>query len=292
MIKSMTGFGRYETITEDYRISVEIKSVNHRYCDMNIKLPKKFNEIESNLRNAMKSYASRGKIDVYVGYEDYAQAGTHVHYHEQLAGEYMQATQRASKDFGLSSGMTASALIRFPEVVSIEEETDDLQDVFPVVIETLQKAGEQFAAAREREGGSLHEDICNKLQYLLELVAQVEQRSPEILSEYRKKLTDKVQELLGDRKLDDSVLATELIVYADKVCVDEETVRLRSHIESMQETLEQSDAIGRKLDFIAQEMNREANTILSKANDKELSAVAINLKTEIEKIREQIQNIE
>ena len=292
MIKSMTGFGRYETITEDYQISVEIKSVNHRYCDMNIKLPKKFNEIESNLRNAMKSYASRGKIDVYVGYEDYAQAGTHVHYHEQLAGEYMQATQRASEDFGLSSGMTASALIRFPEVVSIEEETDDLQDVFPVVIETLQKAGEQFAAAREREGGSLHEDICNKLQYLLELVAQVEQRSPEILSEYRKKLTDKVQELLGDRKLDDSVLATELIVYADKVCVDEETVRLRSHIESMQETLEQSDAIGRKLDFIAQEMNREANTILSKANDKELSAVAINLKTEIEKIREQIQNIE
>ena len=292
MIKSMTGFGRYETITEDYRISVEIKSVNHRYCDMNIKLPKKFNEIESNLRNAMKSYASRGKIDVYVGYEDYAQAGTHVHYHEQLAGEYMQAAQKASEDFELSSGMTASALIRFPEVLSIEEETDDLQDVFPVVIETLQKAGEQFAAAREREGESLYEDIRNKLQYLLELVAQVEQRSPEILSEYRKKLTDKVQELLGDRKLDDSVLATELIVYADKVCVDEETVRLRSHIESMQETLEQPDAIGRKLDFIAQEMNREANTILSKANDKELSAVAINLKTEIEKIREQIQNIE
>lgn len=292
MIKSMTGFGRYEAITEDYRISVEIKSVNHRYCDMNIKLPKKFNEIESNLRNAMKSYASRGKIDVYVGYEDYAQAGTHVHYHEQLAGEYMQAAQKASEDFELSSGMTASALIRFPEVLSIEEETDDLQDVFPVVIETLQKAGEQFAAAREREGESLYEDIRNKLQYLLELVAQVEQRSPEILSEYRKKLTDKVQELLGDRKLDDSVLATELIVYADKVCVDEETVRLRSHIESMQETLEQPDAIGRKLDFIAQEMNREANTILSKANDKELSAVAINLKTEIEKIREQIQNIE
>ncbi|MCI5641384.1 MAG: YicC family protein [Lachnospiraceae bacterium] len=292
MIKSMTGFGRYETITEDYRISVEIKSVNHRYCDMNIKLPKKFNEIESNLRNAMKSYASRGKIDVYIGYEDYAQAGTHVHYHEQLAGEYMQAAQKASEDFELSSGMTASALIRFPEVLSIEEETDDLQDVFPVVVETLQKAGEQFAAAREREGESLYEDIRNKLQYLLELVAQVEQRSPEILSEYRKKLTDKVQELLGDRKLDDSVLATELIVYADKVCVDEETVRLRSHIESMQETLEQPDAIGRKLDFIAQEMNREANTILSKANDKELSAVAINLKTEIEKIREQIQNIE
>lgn len=292
MIKSMTGFGRYETITEDYRISVEIKSVNHRYCDMNIKLPKKFNEIESNLRNAMKSYASRGKIDVYIGYEDYAQAGTHVHYHEQLAGEYMQAAQKASEDFELSSGMTASALIRFPEVLSIEEETDDLQDVFPVVVETLQKAGEQFVAAREREGESLYEDIRNKLQYLLELVAQVEQRSPEILSEYRKKLTDKVQELLGDRKLDDSVLATELIVYADKVCVDEETVRLRSHIESMQETLEQPDAIGRKLDFIAQEMNREANTILSKANDKELSAVAINLKTEIEKIREQIQNIE
>lgn len=292
MIKSMTGFGRYETVTDEYRIAVEIKSVNHRYCDLNIKLPKKFNEIENTLRMMMKEIAERGKVDVYVSYEDYAGKGTHVHYHPQIAKEYVKVASQVAEEFELHNSLSAERLLGFADVISLEEESNDLESVFPIVTQTLQKAGEQFIASREREGEQLYQDIKGKLAYLLTLVAQVEERSPQMLQEHRQKLLEKVQELLGDRKIDEGILATELIVYADKVCVDEETVRLRSHIDAMSETLDMQEAIGRKLDFIAQEMNREANTILSKANDKELSGIAINLKTEIEKIREQIQNIE
>lgn len=292
MIKSMTGFGRYETVTDEYRIAVEIKSVNHRYCDLNIKLPKKFNEIENTLRMMMKEIAERGKVDVYVSYEDYAGKGTHVHYHPQIAKEYVKVAAQVAEEFELHNFLSAERLLGFADVISLEEESNDLESVFPIVTQTLQKAGEQFIASREREGEQLYQDIKGKLAYLLTLVAQVEERSPQMLQEHRQKLLEKVQELLGDRKIDEGILATELIVYADKVCVDEETVRLRSHIDAMSETLDMQEAIGRKLDFIAQEMNREANTILSKANDKELSGIAINLKTEIEKIREQIQNIE
>lgn len=292
MIKSMTGFGRYETVTDEYRIAVEIKSVNHRYCDLNIKLPKKLNEIENTLRMMMKEIAERGKVDVYVSYEDYAGKGTHVHYHPQIAKEYVKVAAQVAEEFELHNSLSAERLLGFADVISLEEESNDLESVFPIVTQTLQKAGEQFIASREREGEQLYQDIKGKLAYLLTLVAQVEERSPQMLQEHRQKLLEKVQELLGDRKIDEGILATELIVYADKVCVDEETVRLRSHIDAMSETLDMQEAIGRKLDFIAQEMNREANTILSKANDKELSGIAINLKTEIEKIREQIQNIE
>ena len=292
MIKSMTGFGRYETVTDEYRIAVEIKSVNHRYCDLNIKLPKKFNEIENTLHMMMKEIAERGKVDVYVSYEDYAGKGTHVHYHPQIAKEYVKVAAQVAEEFELHNSLSAERLLGFADVISLEEESNDLESVFPIVTQTLQKAGEQFIASREREGEQLYQDIKGKLAYLLTLVAQVEERSPQMLQEHRQKLLEKVQELLGDRKIDEGILATELIVYADKVCVDEETVRLRSHIDAMSETLDMQEAIGRKLDFIAQEMNREANTILSKANDKELSGIAINLKTEIEKIREQIQNIE
>lgn len=292
MIKSMTGFGRYETVTDEYRIAVEIKSFNHRYCDLNIKLPKKFNEIENTLRMMMKEIAERGKVDVYVSYEDYAGKGTHVHYHPQIAKEYVKVAAQVAEEFELHNSLSAERLLGFADVISLEEESNDLESVFPIVTQTLQKAGEQFIASREREGEQLYQDIKGKLAYLLTLVAQVEERSPQMLQEHRQKLLEKVQELLGDRKIDEGILATELIVYADKVCVDEETVRLRSHIDAMSETLDMQEAIGRKLDFIAQEMNREANTILSKANDKELSGIAINLKTEIEKIREQIQNIE
>lgn len=273
-------------------IAVEIKSVNHRYCDLNIKLPKKFNEIENTLRMMMKEIAERGKVDVYVSYEDYAGKGTHVHYHPQIAKEYVKVAAQVAEEFELHNSLSAERLLGFADVISLEEESNDLESVFPIVTQTLQKAGEQFIASREREGEQLYQDIKGKLAYLLTLVAQVEERSPQMLQEHRQKLLEKVQELLGDRKIDEGILATELIVYADKVCVDEETVRLRSHIDAMSETLDMQEAIGRKLDFIAQEMNREANTILSKANDKELSGIAINLKTEIEKIREQIQNIE
>ncbi len=292
MIKSMTGFGRSEVVTPEYKMAVEMKAVNHRYCDMGIKLPKKFNAFENNIRTIMKEYVSRGKIDIYISYEDYADRKAKVSYHESVAKGYMDAMDQAAKTFGIEKAITASSLIRFPEVISLEEEDMDETVLFPALEETLRKAAQNFSEARATEGQNLKKDLLAKLDYIEELVGKVEQRSPEMLKEYRQKITDKVAELLGDTKLDESILATEIAVFADKVCVDEETVRLRSHIKNMRETLELDESIGRKLDFIAQEMNREANTTLSKANDRDLSNIAIDLKTEIEKVREQIQNIE
>ncbi len=292
MIKSMTGFGRYELSTKEYKISVEIKSVNHRYCDINLKMPKKFNVFESDIRTVLKGYAARGKIDVYVSYEDYSDSSYSVKYHSNVAEGYMQAIQEAAKEFGIEQSITASSLVRFPDVISLEEENGDEDAIYHILKEAVKTAGERFLEARTKEGEHLKKDILAKLDYISGLVEKVEQRSPEIVEEYRRKITDKVAELLGDKKIDDTILATEITVFADKICVDEETVRLRSHISNMRDTLEKDESVGRKLDFISQEMNREANTILSKANDKELSAVAIDLKTEVEKIREQIQNIE
>ena len=292
MIKSMTGFGRYENVTKDYKVTVEIKSVNHRYLDVNIKLLKKFGMFESRIRNLLKEYAGRGKIDIYINYEDYSDHGVSVRYHPEIAKGYVQATVQAKDAFSIPSGLDAVSLVRFPDVISIEEDLEDMESVYPVIEQAVREAGKHFVLSREQEGQNLKEDILSKLEYLEQTVAFVDERSPEMLKEYRQKIQTKVEELLQDRKVDDAVLATELIVYADKVCVDEETVRLRSHIKNMKDTLEKEEPIGRKLDFISQEMNREANTILSKANDKELSQKAIDLKTEIEKIREQIQNIE
>ena len=292
MIKSMTGFGRYENVTKDYKVTVEIKSVNHRYLDANIKLLKKFGMFESRIRNLLKEYAGRGKIDIYINYEDYSDHGVSVRYHPEIAKGYVQAMMQAKEAFTIPDGLNAASLVRFPDVISVEEDLEDVESVYPVIEQAVREAGKRFVLSREQEGQNLKEDILSKLEYLEQTVAFVEERSPEMLKEYRQKIQTKVEELLQDRKVDDAVLATELIVYADKVCVDEETVRLRSHIKNMKDTLEKEEPIGRKLDFISQEMNREANTILSKANDKELSQKAIDLKTEIEKIREQIQNIE
>ena len=292
MIKSVTGFGRYENVTNDYKVTVEIKSVNHRYLDVNIKLLNKFGMFESRIRNLLKEYAGRGKIDIYINYEDYSDHGVSVRYHPEIAKGYVQAMVQAKDAFSIPSGLDAVSLVRFPDVISIEEDLEDMESVYPVIEQAVREAGKHFVLSREQEGQNLKEDILSKLEYLEQTVAFVDERSPEMLKEYRQKIQTKVEELLQDRKVDDAVLATELIVYADKVCVDEETVRLRSHIKNMKDTLEKEEPIGRKLDFISQEMNREANTILSKANDKELSQKAIDLKTEIEKIREQIQNIE
>lgn len=292
MIKSMTGFGHSETVTEEYKITVEVKAVNHRYCDMNVKLPKKFHAFENQIRSIMKEYASRGKVDIFVTYEDFAGKKSKINYHENIAEGYMDAMRQAADTFQIKTMITASSLIRFPEVITLEEENMDESLLYPVLEQTLRKAAKQFEDARSREGENLKKDLLEKLDLVSTYVTFVEERSPGIIQEYRQKITDKVAELLGDKQIDDSILATEITIFADKVCVDEETVRLRSHIQNMRETLKLDESIGRKLDFIAQEMNREANTILSKANDRELSNKAIDLKTEIEKIREQIQNVE
>ncbi len=292
MVKSMTGFGRYETTGSGYRVSVEIKSVNHRYCDLNIKQPKKFSAFENDIRNIVKQYATRGKIDVFISYEDYSESAFDVRYNPSVAKGYMEAIKRASEEFGIETCINSSMLVKFPDVITLEEAGKDAGEGFNIIQDAVHKACVQFVQTREREGIDLYNDIKAKLADIKELTKQIEERSPQIVAEYRQKLVEKVAELTSGTKIDEGILATEIIVFADKICVDEETVRLRSHIANMEHTMSEDRPVGRKLDFIAQEMNREANTILSKANDAMLSGLAVDLKTGIEKIREQIQNIE
>lgn len=292
MLKSMTGFGRAELETETSRFTVEMKSVNHRYCEISIRLPKKLNYFEAGVRNILKQYVNRGKIDVFITYEDYTEGKSCVKYNKELAKEYYDYLLQMEKDFFLENDIRVSTLSRYPDVLTIEEQTTDQDEIMAELSETIKKACEKFVETRIVEGEHLKKDIFDKLDGLLEMVDQIEEREPQIVAEYRQKITDKVNELLGDTKIDEAILATEITLFADKICVDEETVRLRAHIKNMKATMNEGVNIGRKLDFIAQEMNREANTILSKANDLDVSNIAINLKTEIEKIREQIQNIE
>ena len=292
MVKSMTGFGRYEVTEESRLVTVEIKSVNHRYNEISVRMPRKLGMYENNVRTILKKYANRGKIDVNVSYEDATEGRCSVQYHQETAAEYFKLLQQMAEDFGLENDIRVSTLSRFPDVFTVEEQKTDEEALALLLNKAVAKACENFVAARLAEGEHLKKDLIAKCEHLLELLAFIEQREPQVMEEYRIKLTNKVEELLGDTKLDQSILATELTIYADKICVDEETVRLHSHIDSMLKTLEDGENVGRKLDFIAQEMNREANTILSKANDIQITNKAIDLKTEIEKIREQIQNIE
>ena len=292
MITSMTGFGRSEIVKGNRKISVEIKSVNHRYLEAGIKMPKKLNVFESRMRDLLKKYATRGKIDIFINYEDDSENQVNLKFNQNIADEYMAIFNNMSEKYNLKNDMTVGGLARFPEVITMDEVQEDEEELWHFIEEAMKAALEQFVNTRILEGENLKKDLLGKLDHMEELVAFVEKRSPEIMKEYRSKLESKVKELLGDTTIDESRIATEVIIYADKICVDEETVRLRSHIEHARKCLNEDGGIGRKMDFIAQEMNREANTTLSKANDIEISNAAIDLKTEIEKVREQIQNIE
>jgi uncharacterized protein (TIGR00255 family) len=292
MLKSMTGFGRCEIAEVERKIIVEMKAVNHRYCDISIKMPKKLSFFEAGIRNVLKQYIGRGKVDVYITYEDYTENTLCVKYNEDIAREYMKNFQKISEVFQIENDIKVSALSRFPDVFMLEEQTVDEEKLWIIVENAVRKAAEQLVQSRIAEGLNLKNDLLVKLTEMLNGILFIEDHSPIIVKEYREKLRSKVNELLGDTKIEESVLATEVTIFADKICVDEETVRLRSHITNMEETLNSGTEIGRKLDFIAQEMNREANTILSKASDISITNRAIDLKTEIEKVREQIQNIE
>lgn len=292
MIKSMTGFGRYETVTDEYKISVEMKAVNHRYLDLSVKMPKKFNFFETGIRNLLKNYIQRGKVDVFISYEDYTENKLCLKYNSALAAEYMDHFTKMEKEFGIQNDIKVSTLAKCPEVLTMDEVTEDEDQMWKLLSETIEEAAKRFVETRITEGETLCNDLMKKLGNMLEILDFIEERSPRILKEYRGKLEDKVKELLSGASIDEGRIATEVTIFADKICVDEETVRLRSHIENTRSELGVGTSVGRKLDFIAQEMNREANTILSKANDLEISDKAITLKTEIEKVREQIQNIE
>ena len=292
MVKSMTGFGRFEVSEAERKMTVEIKSVNHRYLDLNVKLPKKLNFFETDIRNLLKKYMERGKVDVYITYEDYSKSSVCVKYNREIAREYLTNIREIQKEFDLVEDFGAASLSRYPDVLVMEEQAVDEEELWKMLDVAIKGAVEQFTQSRIREGEHLKQDLLIKLEHMLKSVSFIEERSPEILKEYREKLTNKVRELLADNPVDESRILTEVTIFADKISVDEETVRLRSHVEHMKKDLDAGGSLGRKLDFIAQEMNREANTILSKANDLVVAECGIELKTDIEKVREQIQNIE
>lgn len=292
LIKSMTGFGRSEISNEERKIIVEIKAVNHRYCDMNVKLPKKFNYFETSIRNFLKDYIQRGKVDVFVTYEDYTEGRVALKYNRELAAEYIKNLKEMAEEFNLESDIKPTVIGRYPDVFSLEEQSVDQDAIWEHLKDVIGDAAKKFVDSRIIEGENLKADLISKLDAMLEMVSFIEEKSPEIIVDYKERLIERVNELAANVQIDEQRIATEVTLFADKVCVDEEIVRLKSHIESTKSILLEGGSVGRKLDFIAQEMNREANTILSKANSLIISDMGINLKTEIEKVREQIQNIE
>ena len=292
MIRSMTGYGRSALQNESFRIAVEIKSVNNRYLDINIKMPRILNPLEAQIRKELKKFMQRGKVDVFISYQDLTESNMEVKYNARIAREYWEHLNRMAEDFGIENDVRVSSLARFPDVLTMEEEPVDPEGIWENLQQVLRDAAKMFDETRIREGEFLKEDMNGKLNEMLYHVAFISERAPGLIETYRKNLQDKVTELLEGSNIDESRIAQEVTIYADKVCVDEELVRLRSHIEATSQELSRGGSIGRKLDFIAQEMNRESNTILSKSDDREVSDHAIELKTTVEKIREQVQNIE
>ena len=283
-IRSMTGYGRSEALTEEYRLVVEIKSVNHRFLDLNIRMPRLFNRFEASIRSLLKNYIERGKVDIFITYEDYAKGVSGLKYNRVLAGKYLEYCREMSREFGIEDDIRVSTVARFPDVFTMDAEEIDEDKLWAELEQGLKEACASFVEARQKEGENLRNDILGKLSDMRNALAVIEAKAPEILQEYRTNLRQKVTDLLGD--------AQEVTIYADRICVDEEMVRLHSHIDTMEKDLKTGGTIGRKLDFLAQEMNREANTTLSKSTDLTVADNAIFLKTTIEKIREQIQNIE
>lgn len=292
MIRSMTGYGRGELSLNDKKLTIEIKSVNHRYLDVSIKLPKKLNFYEAIIRNLLKKYVERGKTDIYVTYEDLSEGGEVLVYNGALAGEYLRYIERMSRELKIVNDVTTSSLLNCQDIFMMQERSIDEEALEKMLIEVFGQAAENLVKTRTAEGENLKKDLVEKLDRMLGYVSFIEERSPKIIEEYKERLNDRVKELLEHAQIDESRIVMEVTLFADKVCVDEEIVRLKSHVSGMKETLLKGGAVGRKLDFVAQEMNREANTILSKSTDLQITDVGIELKTLIEKVREQIQNIE
>ncbi len=292
MIRSMTGYGRSEMLSDSCRIAVEIKSVNNRYLDIGIKMPRQLNQLEAQIRAELKKYMLRGKVDVYISYEDLTESNMTVKYNDRIAKEYWKYFRQMADEFGIDNDIRVSSLARFPDVLVMEEEPADPEGIWENLEKVVHEAAQKFDESRIREGEFLCANMLQKLDEMLGHVSFIEEKAPELVERFRTALRDKVSELLEASNIDEARIAQEVTIYADKICVDEELVRLRSHIEATREELKRGGSIGRKLDFIAQEMNRESNTILSKSDDREVSDHAIELKTSVEKIREQVQNIE
>lgn len=291
-MKSMTGYGRARMTLHDRDITVEIRSVNHRYLDCNVKVPRVYGFLEEAAKSAVSNVISRGKTDVYISIDASRAGDVTVMVNEQLVQAYIAALKQIRDTSGLPDDITTMSVAKMPDVFLAQKQEPDVEEVKADVLSVLNAAAEEFCTMRAREGAKLREDVLGRCDTILTLVGQVEERSPQCVEEYRAKLTARMNEVLAEVSIDPQRILTEAAIYADRIAVAEETVRLRSHVDQFRKMADEDKPIGRKLDFLVQEMNREANTIGSKANDFELARIVVDLKGEIEKIREQIQNIE
>jgi len=292
MIKSMTGYGKSEQTIDSLNVTVEIKSVNHRYFEFSARVPREYGFLEEKLKKYCNLLITRGKVECYVSVEDLEEREMEVNVNETLAAGYVKALKELSERFGLKDDISAVTLSRYPDVITLHKASEDEERIWNAVKTVAETAVSKFIEMRETEGSKLRGDILSRADYIIECVEFIEGRSPETVREYNEKLKQRMKELLGDAAVDEQRLLNEAAIYADKIAVDEETVRLRSHISQLREFMNSSEAIGRKLDFLVQEINREANTIGSKAQDVDIAKKVIAIKAEVEKIREQVQNIE
>ena len=289
---SMTGYGSAKGSVEGQEITVELKSVNNRYLDCSVRLPRNFLFAEDTVKQAVSAGVSRGKVDVFVSAQASQDSGTVVSVNEELARGYRDAVAHIAETLGLESGLNAFSLARFPDVLTVERRELDKDKAAAALSEITAKAVEEFNAMREREGERLRRDMLGKLETIEGLVSVVEERSPQTVKEYRERLEARLRDILTDRSLDEQRVITEAAIFADRTAVDEETVRLHSHLSQLRDMLRGDEPVGRKLDFLIQEINRECNTIGSKCSDLTITQDVVNMKAEVEKIREQVQNIE
>ena len=292
MVSSMTGYGRGEALKENISVVVELRSVNHRYFEFSSRIPRGYAFLEDKLKTFCQQRITRGKVDLFLTLDVSASDNVVIEINHSLASGYVNAIKELSETYEINDGLSAINLSRFPDLFTVKNQAIDEDIVWSVVEEATSFALDGFTAMRAKEGKKLYDDVKSRVETILEKVAFVEERSPETVKAYREKLETRIREMLADATVDEGRLLTETAIFADKVAVAEETVRLRSHIKQLMELLESDIAVGRKLDFIVQEMNREANTIGSKAQDIEIAHTVVDIKAEIEKIREQIQNIE
>ncbi len=292
MIRSMTGFGRAERVTEGMSVTVEIRSVNHRYFEFSCRTPRAYGYLDEKLKNYLQSCISRGKVDVNLWIETVDRPGSEVLINHSLAESYVKALKELAERYDLRDDMTAGSLARYPDILTVHHEPEDEELVWNIVRSVTDEALSAFVSMREREGAKLREDVLSRAETILENVAFIEERSPKTVKEHMDKVEARMRELLNGAAVDEQRLLTEAAVYADKIAVAEETVRLRSHFEQLVQLMNSSESIGRKLDFLVQEINRETNTIGSKSGDLSITRKVVDIKAEIEKIREQIQNIE
>lgn len=292
MLKSMTGYGRCETVTDGKKVLVEIKSVNHRYSDYNIKVQRHLGFMEDEIRKHVSKTITRGKVDIYVNVENYEKADKEISLNREIAKNYIDVLRQLRDEFGLIDDISVSSVAKNSDIFVTERVQEDEEALWELVKSVLDKALDDFVAMRKREGERIEKDLLERCEYMRTLVAKVDERSPQTVKEYSDRLYDKIKETLNGKEIDESRILTEVAIYADKVAVNEETVRLGSHFEELGKILSDDAPAGRRLDFLIQEINREVNTIGSKASDIEIAKIIVTLKGELEKMREQIQNIE